>query len=216
MVERSKYISSCVAPNTQKTYRTGVNHYRRFCAQLGVPHLPLNQVTLELFVVSLASRVGHKSIKVYLCGVLLDSTLSGFSEQIRGMPRLHYVIRGIKVSQGQAHVKPPRVPVTIGNLHTLLHLISQSYPHHDREMLASAVLLAFFGLLRVSEYTAVSSSHFHRPTKLCLQDVWVDISRHIIHLRIKVSKTDPFGVASQSGLEQWGHKSAQCRPFLLT
>ena len=190
--ERCKYLSACLAQNTQRTYRTGVNHYRVFCVQLGVRPYPLVEQVVELFCVSLARRVGYKSIKVYLSGVQLDSTLLGFPQQIKHMGRLHYVLRGIKIAQRALHIRPPRVPVTLINLRTILHLLRLSYSSHDRDMLASAVLVAFFGLLRVSEYTSSSPSSFHRDFTLCLADVQINWSRQMIYIHLKVSKTDPF------------------------
>ena len=191
-MQRGNYVSMCLAPNTQRTYRTGVNHYRQFCTHLGVATLPLNENVLELFCVSLARRVGHKSIRVYLCGVQLESTLSGFSQHIKAMGRLHYVLRGIKIAQGQSHNRTPRVPVTLPNLRTILHMLNLNYPPHDRDMLSSAILLAFFGLFRVSEYTSPSPTFFQQGSTLCLPDIQLNFHRKMIYINLKVSKTDPF------------------------
>ena len=72
----------------------------------------------------------------------------------------------------------------------------------NRDMLISAVLLAFFGLLRVSEYTTPSASFFDEETHLSLADVNFNWERRVALIRIKKSKTDPFrqGVTIRVGI----------------
>ena len=47
----------------------------------------------------------------------------------------------------------------------------------------------FFGFLRVSEYTAVRTQSFDPESTLCFNNITVN---HLIHVKIKSSKTDPF------------------------
>ena len=59
-------------------------------------------------------------------------------------------------------------------------------------MLTAAVLVAFYGLLRVSEYTCPSQSSYDADTHLLLSDLSLNWGRRVVLLRIKKSKTDPF------------------------
>ena len=58
-------------------------------------------------------------------------------------------------------------------------------------MLWAAMLLAFHGFLRVSEYTASHTTKFNPMTTLSVHDVRI-ISPSAITVYIKASKTDPF------------------------
>ena len=62
----------------------------------------------------------------------------------------------------------------------------------DSDMLVSAVTLAFFGLLRVSEYTSPSTTQFDHSLHLAVSDVTINAYRRLAYIRIKASKTDPF------------------------
>ena len=190
--ERSRYRSLCLAENSRKVYRTGVNQYRRFCGSVGMPPFPLNQQCLELFCTWLARSVRYKTIKVYLCGVQIDSILSGFDDLIRHMLGLRYLLRGIKRAQGLVHVRPVRVPVTRAMLGEVIRGVGMFYPFGDAQMLVAALSLAFFGLLRVSEYTSPGENLWLPDATLSIHDVGVDWVRQVVMVRLKVSKTDPF------------------------
>ena len=62
-------------------------------------------------------------------------------------------------------------------------------------MLQAAILTAFFGLLRVSEYTCPENKiHFDTETHLTQQDVSINLTNKVTKIRIKSSKTDPFRI----------------------
>ena len=122
------------------------------------------EVTLENFCTSLFYSVGFKSLKVYLCGVQLWSRMNAYSESIAGMERLHYVLRGIRKLQGNAHLRPPRLPITLHILHFMFDGAALFPSVHDRDMLRSAITLAFFGLLRISESAPVGVKIFTHQT----------------------------------------------------
>ena len=65
---------------------------------------------------------------------------------------LRYLLRGIKRSQGNAHNRVPRVPVTRGTRSMLTQVlmgIRNVFSVRDASMVSAALLLAFFGMLRV-------------------------------------------------------------------
>ena len=81
-------LSNALARNTITAYRTGINHYRRFCTMYNLSPLPLSEHYLELFVTHLHTTVAHDSIKVYLYGVQFWSKMYGHRTIIAEMPRL--------------------------------------------------------------------------------------------------------------------------------
>ena len=72
-------------------------------------------------------------------------------------------------------------------LERIYAFIANTESPYDCHMLTSAVLLAFFGLLRVSEYTTSSTSTLNESLHLSVSDVAVLGSRLIATINIKVS-----------------------------
>ena len=193
---RNKFLFSSLATNSINTYRCGVKQYVEFCSSLLIPPLPLSEPTLEIFVTSLCGRVGAKTMRVYLYGVQYWATLQGDSTIIAEMARLPYVIRGIRRWQGNAHTRAVRHPITLPLLHAILNYIDRNYVLNDRLMYRAAVLLAFFGMLHVSEFTAPSRTAFDPQIHLLNSDISFTDAFHIVCIRIKSSKTDPFRVGT--------------------
>ena len=118
--------------------------------------------------------------------------MQGYDPDLTPYKRLYRVIRGIRKTQGARFKKPPRIPITPPLL-TLLgtKLWNSSTKFQDKAMLWAAMLTAFYGFLRVSEYTASHVNKYNPSTTLCYEDVAIK-SQHVISITIKSSKTDPF------------------------
>ena len=66
------------------------------------------------------------------------------------------------------------------------------YTRLQIRMFQAATTLAFFGLLRSSEYVSQHRSRYDSRFCLLRQDVWFNYNFSIMYVRIKASKTDPF------------------------
>ena len=113
------------------------------------------------------------------------------------MPRLQYVLRGIRSTEAKKSNEPPpkRLPVTLKLLHHLrLALASNPSALFDNVMLWSASLLCFFGFLRSGEITIPTAAAYDPTAHLSFSDISTDssVNPSIIQVRIKASKTDPF------------------------
>ena len=187
------YFQSALAPSTLCTYNSGLQSYLTFCRQSHLLPFPLTELHLEFFITSIARRLAYRTIKVYLCGLQYHSILRGHTLRMSNMPRLYYLLRGIRRTQGSSFTRHPRAPITIIQLHRIITFLQHSsFPLQDQLMLTSAVTLAFFGLLRVSEYTCHSRHQFYSQTTLLFRNVTIAPSRNLVAVRIKCSKTDPF------------------------
>ena len=60
----------------------------------------------------------------------------------------------------------------------------------------TACCLAFFGFLRVSEFTTPSDTHYHKECHLSIDDISIDSrdNPQLLKVILKQSKTDPFRV----------------------
>ena len=202
---KNGYLSRALATSSMGTYKTGIKQYIAFCNKVRAPTIPLSESTLENFSVSLSSRISYKSIKVYLYGVQFWSKLQGCGVLIKKMHRLKYVLRGIRRAQGNSFNRPTRPPITWSMLQQVCAFVARSESPHDADMLISAALLAFFGLLRVSEYTCPSPSNYDHEVHLSVQDVTVQWHRGLALVNIKSSKTDPFREGVRIRISVLGH-----------
>ena len=194
-------MSLAPASSTQATYSSGVKRFLNFCMEHGVQPLPADKRTLVYFAAALSQSLSTPTIKVYLSAVGSFHRRQGFKDPTHHNPQLKMVLRGTQ----QANLdRPshPRQPITRAVLHRLLYQVRYSCKlhKHDKRMLTAAFLLAFFGFLRVSEFTIPSRSRFNprtHPTKAS-----ISCKRKYYAFTIKASKTDQ--------LHQ-GHKIYICR-----
>ena len=154
--------------------------------------MPLQESNLQRFVASLVHRIGFKSIKVYLSGIQYWALMCGDSAHISSMSRLFYLLRGIRRIQGNLFRRHRRTPITVSQLH-LIHYRLQflRYSNFERSMFRAMASLAFFGLLRCSEYTSAGRHHFAASNTLLFQDISFANGFSIMHIFIRASKTDP-------------------------
>ena len=158
-----------------------------------MPGFPLSSQTLEFFVVGLAKRLRYSTIKVYLSALKFLNCLYGFDSTTCFSTRLHYLMRGVRRAQALSlPPRPRRIPISPAHLRLLHDYVDAACPRLDALCYRAAFNLAFFGMLRVSEFTCPHATVFDPTVHLSRQDVSFAASRSILHVRIKQSKTDPF------------------------
>ena len=167
------------------------------CSSFGLLVFPVSELTLCLFVVASAHRrISYESIKVYLYGIQYHSLLHGHPTHISSMFYLRYVLRGVKRIQGNTLQRPPRSPITVSHLWSMLAFLSaSSFPLHDKIMWHCVIVTAFFGLLRVSEFTC-SNNIYDSSVHLSPADISFNCDYSIMYIKIKASKTDPFRIGT--------------------
>lgn len=110
-------------------------------------------------------------------------------------PLLKLVLRGVRKSS-YASPSRTRQPITFAIMAQLIQTLKHSrLPKHDKLMLTAAFTLAFYGLLRISEFSIPSKSKFDPRIHPTHTDIRWHKHRFTYHL--KRSKTDQF---------QQGHK----------
>ena len=185
--------SFALARSTHTIYSTGVRAYHRFCSQTLLPALPMVEATLQRFVASLTYRIAYKAIKVYLSGLQFWAIMNGDPALISSMSQLYYLLHGIRRLQGSSFNRPHRLPITITHMHIIHHRLqwlTYSIPEHL--LFRTMTSLAFFGLLRSSEYTSLSRSSYAPHHTLLVHNISFSADFTIMHVFIRASKTDPF------------------------
>ena len=184
------YINNSIAPSTRLTYQAAYTRYINFCHAHGLQVLPLTSQTTILFMTHLAtSGLAYRTLKIYLAGIIRMHIEAGYSNTIRDDCLLQCTLKGIKRIHGE--VANTRLPITIEVMRILKDSLmkSNNYTKPDKHMLWAAYTLAFFAFLRVSEFTAPSSSRFDPVNTLLGSDVNINKD---LEVNIKMSKTDPF------------------------
>ena len=100
----------------------------------------------------------------------------GLGDPLANTLRLERVLRGIKRSQAsRGPPRPPRLPVTRDTMLTIRSVLDLSAP--DNRMLWAAACTAWFGFLRISEFTCPPSG-FRPELHLSFSDLAVDSHAH--------------------------------------
>ncbi|XP_070547393.1 integrase/recombinase xerD homolog [Ptychodera flava] len=161
-----------------------------FCLSHGLVALPVTTRTAILFVTSLANRgLAYRTIKVYLAGVMHHHVERGYADDVTMHALLQWALQGIRRGNGEVH--RPRLPITIDLLRRLKECLHQRADmcSNDKLMVLASFTLAFYGFLRVSEFTAQSSMEFDVNATLLARDI---VLTNAIIIKIKSTKTDPY------------------------
>ena len=108
------------------------------------------------------------------------------------MPRLEYIIRGIKRCTGQQ--TRTRLPITPALMKNLRNFWRANRNDRDYAMLWAAACMCFFGFMRAGELVVPSDIGFDSSYHLAFGDVLVDsrTAPSYLVVKLKASKTDPF------------------------
>ena len=180
-----------IAPTTRRNYSAATNTYSTFCCQHNLITFPPKEQTLILFATHIASYSSHSDVKVHLSAIKHHSIIQGHHIPFRDFEKLYLLLRGIKRAQGPSYSLPKRLPITPHLLKIIQqNLFNSSRLFEDKLMLWAAITTAFFGFLRISEYTASRKTQYDPTTTLLFTDI--TIRNDSAHLHLKTSKTDPF------------------------
>ena len=128
----------------------------------------------------------------------------GADPALHSLHRLHYVLRGCHRSLPSA-VRQKRLPITP----SILRLIHQSWSSRVQDFNTSckwaACCIGFFGFLHMGEFTCTTGS-VNYSSVLSLCDVSIDSRENpsVVHLKLRQSKTDVFGVGVMIHLGRTG------------
>ena len=161
--------------------------------------LPVSQENLCSFCAYLADdKLKHRTIKVYLSAVRYMQIAAAYPDPFsEPLPRLHYVLRGIKKAEAAQQTEPrERLPITPPLLLCMKRVWQDSskVDHRDKQMLWAACCVCFFAFLRVGEMTVPSDNTYDPSVHLGIGDIAVDDPQmpSMVRIRIKQFKTDPF------------------------
>ena len=181
-----------VAASSRRTYQSGLNAFVTFCARFNISHLPTSSLTLQYFCADVSQHISYKTLKVYLAGIRLLHIEHGFPDPTDDS-LLELVCRGIRRQQGD-HQRT-RLPITINHLRTLKNQLRVSqYSLLEQRMLWALFTLAFYGFLRISEYTTLHWSD-------------ITVSENELSIKLRTSIQD-------RSISTWTHHLPTCHQFI--
>ena len=204
-----------MAPNTWRTYSAAWKSYHTFTRQAGLISLPLSPAVLQLYVTQASGHLRFATIKVYIAALKFINTFHGFDSSFVFTEQLHYLLRGVRRTQAITFTPtPPRIPISPAHILLLFRHVDAAYSTLDSRCFRAAFTLAFFGLLRVSEFTCPSPYTFDASYHLSPTDVSFSHNPTIMHIHIKQSKTDPFRLGCTIRLAQTNNALCPIRAML--
>ena len=144
--------------------QAGITKFKQFCSHHQVPALPASRETSVYFTVAMSRSLSPAIIKIYLSSISAWHQQHGYKSPMGHNPMLRYIMKGAKKRYAHMNNKRPiRQPLTARILKHMLQQLEAPTCHlckHDKRMLAAAFTLAFFGLLRIGEFTVPSKRSF--------------------------------------------------------
>ena len=131
-------------------------------------------------------KLSSSTVTSYLAAVRSLHVALGLPDPTLGSHRLHRLLRGIR-RQGPLSSHSSRLPVT----NRIMVILAQSLrdSSFNRVMFWAACCTAFFGFLRVSEFTCPGAFD---PSRHLSRDYISLEPAGFFRVHLKVSKTDPF------------------------
>lgn len=183
-----------LSASTRRSYSTGLKVFQQFLNFCHIQH-PIHRCCHELYLqkfISYCFYVLHlrtSSIRGYLSAIRYYCLSLGLSDPLRhSNGQLRFSLFTLLRATEKFQKKPllPRLPIDITLLSQLCHLLTGYYFDSYWDCLLKAVFsVAFFGFLRIGEFTA---DRFSRLRHLCLDDLTLESNSAT--LLLKHSKAD--------------------------
>lgn len=203
------YFNLGISAATRRAYTASLQKYITFCYQTRQQAVPATEETLLLFATHLAQQgLSHSTIQVYLSAVRYFHIAAGeySTSTTQTTPRMNQLLKGIRKSQAMTRQSTQRQPITFQIMESLYTVLSKHTGGYYNMMIWAACCTAYFGLLRVSEFTS-PANHSNTTNTLQLADVALDSRTEpkMIRLTLKQSKTDQFRQGTQIHLGATNH-----------
>ena len=203
-----------LAKSTHRNYLTGAKQFIQFCHRHRVQPLPAKKLTLVYFTVALSRRLSPASIQVYTSAVESLHRQHGMRDPTHHNHLLKLVLRGARRSNA-INSSRARQPITLPILLKLLRTIKRSSLNKwDKYMLTAAFTLAFYGMLRISEFSIPSIFRFdHVYTQATLTYTGTNTALHTtLSTRRRINST----LAKRYNYTRWTTPLAHIPPWSVT
>jgi hypothetical protein len=173
------WLTHAYAESTKRTYSSQFKAYSRFCRRLQVDPVPSDWSTLSRYVAFLARTKAPSTVRQYLNIIRTMHLIEDLPNPLEDNFKLDLLLRAIKRVRGD---QPSyKLPLSLGHLLSIKPLLNLD-SLRDCQLWA-AMLVGFFGLLRVSNFTDVAK---------CVTREQISLIEGGLALNINASKTIQF------------------------
>lgn len=194
VTESKRLIHTSLSHNSKLAYSTAYKKYHLFLDLYNLPDiLPIPTDTLLKFIAYLSiQNYAAKTVELYVRALSFNHKLQAQPDTTKSF-LVSKAIEGLKRSKGKT--ADTRGPITRPLLRQLiLSLSAVCSSQYEATLFTAAFSLAYFGLLRVGEFTTANKSSLSH----CLKLHNITVHSHQSHLRLTIphSKTDQTGKSS--------------------
>lgn len=210
-MQMHRLLNASLAPSSNKTYASGWNQWVKFCGlRKRTEFYNPTEQELMLFVAWLSTPRGNKprglavkTVRSYLAAIAHFHALEGHKDPKEGMVRLAKELTGLKRWRG-VETRPKR-PITISLLREMKkHVLKDTL---ESKVLWAVMCMGVHGLFRLGELLPPSTE----KRALVLEDLkWVVANEHAT-VRLRTSKTDPYGKGAHVNLFATGDDTCPIR-----
>lgn len=183
-------LQASVAINTASTYHTAVSCFLTFLSQYGFPSsYPFKAELIVLFVAyCFENGFAPSTISTYMAGLSFFHKLNNWYD-----PSELFVVKKLLEGCHRSRKRTDsRAPITPQILCAICTVIPQvCYNQYEAYLFQAAYLLAYFGLLRISELVHTNYQHYGRALKL--SDLKFDHGNKAVIVTVRQSKTNQSG-----------------------
>ena len=180
------------ASSTHSTYFTAINAFGEFCSEYQYDNrVPPNVERIAQFISYLSLRgYAASTVQTYISGLSFHLQMAGLEDVTKGFVVL-CLLEGCKRGNVSRDTRCPITLPLLGQMLGALKFVCKS--DYEMHMYSAAFLVAFYGFLRVGEFTV--NSRQHDGQQLGGSDVSVigEVPNRKVVLRLRSSKTDQRG-----------------------
>lgn len=187
-------LEAAISKNTASTYQKGINSFETFCTKHNFIFCwppPLDHI-INYIAYLHANKVSYSTTRCYLSGISYKLQLEGQIDNTKT-----FIVK--KMLEGFHRLNPAkdvRSPISLSCLNKLVSILPTVCTSlYEAVMFSAAFHLAFFALLRISEFTFTSNN----APALLFHDVTINETH--IGLYIKGSKTDQYNRGTKLQIE---------------
>lgn len=192
--ETQRLLEAALAKSTHVTYNRGINNFEEFRDNLGLGRVwpsPTKHIVAYISHLSLDGK-SPSTISTSTAAIAYVHKINGWVD-----PTDNFVVRKLKEGARRDNKSSDsRLPITVdilgGLTSSLINICTSSY---EACLFKTAFLLAFFGFLRVGEFTTTSKKG-NWDKILSLQDITIRNDLSAVEVHIRSSKTDQRGVGT--------------------
>lgn len=184
-------LGASLAGNTFLVYQNAVSNFTKFRQEYIINEIwPVPVSHIMMFIACCFERgYSPATISTYISGI-------SFVHKIRDWPdpTEQFIVK--KLVEGCRRSRPrrdQRAPITLPVLTKVVAALpAVCYSNYEAKLFTAAYLLAYYGMLRVSEIVFTTQAQANKP--LLVDDLTVGPKGDSIQIRIRFSKTNQYGI----------------------